>query len=817
MPTLPSHSRRPSATHQPRPSHHQDALPSPSPSSLPKPSSRSAAPPSLLRLPSTGSHAAPTPSPPVRRATNPTTPTVTPGQASTASSAASSSYFSPSQSSAQPARSPGSRKPPAFFSGHGIDASRGPPNSLITRGNVDIARRSQGPIDSSIPSPQSSRPAAVAPSVSASSRARRGSESSNITAIARPDIPLTSQREPQEETPMEGISSYSSGLRSQSEEPHAKYSANGSIYTSGTEGEQNEDLFIAAANSGGPDRADAPSRADRLRSRIAIRSNRQSFPSTLRTGATPSNRTTPAVDSITGTQRRASHFSFTPRSQREQSPLTPANPLETPRSRALDLSPKQSFSSPRTKDHELSPHQFLAQLSQRRPSYPDSTLTPPTRAHTYRPSNLQYTSSRVNPETTRVESHAEDASRAGTTESVESTGPAASVWDELDELKSRIRRIELGGKIPTTSGAAVANASAERPRTATTSNTTVSSSPKHQRKANPTPPDSTAGAQGPQKAHPLLKEALVKVKQHVTPSVYRVLEATASEALALAEMAGSAGPQGTLHSASSILGGGVVPDRHVRRKADNICRSLTELCIELCDMKASVASPAVRTATVSATRRPSVQVNGESPNVRASVEPESDTVPRSSPSRALSRIEARKANLKMNGTTTQISPLQSHFSTRLTRTGTSMDRTNRHTDDEDDDPTLRAPSRAMTDFRDIRAVASLQSRRISRDFSPREPKLESQSFPSAHYTPSSYRRPTVSGTENNVLFRETPRRYNLDRQNTPAPETQNSTEFTSRLVQPSTQYTSNRAMAGAMSLARSGSLGRRAIGNGAGE
>jgi hypothetical protein len=309
--------------------------------------------------------------------------------------------------------------------------------------------------------------------------------------------------------------------------------------------------------------------------------------------------------------------------------------------------------------------------------------------------------------------------------------------------------------------------------------------------------------------------------------VYRVLEATASEAIGLAELAGSAGPQGTLHSASSILSGALVPDRQVRRKADNICRSLTELCIELCGMKVSLTSPvALRSAAAAPSRRPSVQVNGESPQVRASIEPESDAVPRSSPSRAMSRIEARRASLlttRVNGGSRQSSqepptPSQTNFS-RLNRSNTSHHQSRRQEDEEedDDDPTLRAPSRAMTDFRDIRAAGQTQTKRMSRDYSSKEPMPELQPSPSLKYT-SSLRRPTVSGHENNPLqFRDGTRRYILDRQNAPAYEKPKSADLGSRLVQP-TQYNPNRATIGAVSaLTRSGSLGRRRRGNSAGE
>ena len=410
--------------------------------------------------------------------------------------------------------------------------------------------------------------------------------------------------------------------------------------------------------------------------------------------------------------------------------------------------------------------------------------------------------------------------RADETESHGSTGPATSVWDELDELKTRIRRIELGGKIPATSGAAVSQATADRPRTANTSVTTASSSPHQQRKPNPPPAESVVGAPISQRVHPLLGEALVKAKQHTTPAVYRVLEATASEALTLAEMTGSAGPQGTLHSASSILNGSSIPDRQVRRKADNICRSLTELCIALCETKSSIASPITRVSAIPS-RRPSVQINGDSPAVRQSIEPESNTLPRSSPSTAMGRIEARRVSMLAGGSRTYgsprepsqepLTPTQSHIPTHLSRAGTSLFQSRRTSHDDDEDPTLRAPSRAMTDFRSTRTAPKTQ---FAREYTSREPMPDLQPSPAIQPT-TSLRRPTVSGVghENHLLFRDSGRRYGLERQSSPARENQYSLD-----VAPRAQYNSNRnSISGISGLGRSVSLSRRARGTSAGE
>ena len=461
--------------------------------------------------------------------------------------------------------------------------------------------------------------------------------------------------------------------------------------------------------------------------------------------------------------------------------------------------------------------------------------TPPSRtpSHPYRPSNLNYSSSRDEarvsnePRTPLVESAYESTSRHDGTESHASTGPATSVWDELDELKTRIRKIEMGGKIPSTSGAIVSQASADRPRTANTSATTVSSSPNQPRKSNPSPSESTAGTQTPSnsKTHPLLRDALSKARQHVSPAVYRSLEAAASEALALAEMSGSGGPQGTLHSASSIINGSVVSDRQVRRKADNLCRSLTELCIAMCDTKTGLASPAFRSNTNTITRRPSVQINGDSPTIRESIEPESNTLSGVSPSRALSRIEARRSSMLMTGTRDYSQEPYDDRQTpsRLQRAGTSLHRTRRSNDEDDDDQTFRAPSRAMTSIDFSRPRPSDNNRfSTGRQYTSREPMPDLQPSP-ALQTTSHLRRPSISSTpsnENSLLFRDGVRRYGheLGRESSPATYEKPMSGGVRARAQLNVARNPNRnSIGGIADIGRSVSLGRRLRGSSTGE
>lgn len=165
--------------------------------------------------------------------------------------------------------------------------------------------------------------------------------------------------------------------------------------------------------------------------------------------------------------------------------------------------------------------------------------------------------------------------------SVSTTAPS-TVWDELDDLKSRIRRLELTGRMPA-SGAGPGNTSSssgERPRTATTTVTTISSSPRYQNTNGLSPANSTISHPS-SNSHPLLHAALTKSKPVVPPEVYKYLEAAANDAVALASAVGSNGMPGAGPPAMII-------DRQMRRKADSVCRSLTELCIALTENKASL-------------------------------------------------------------------------------------------------------------------------------------------------------------------------------------------------------------------------------------
>lgn len=254
------------------------------------------------------------------------------------------------------------------------------------------------------------------------------------------------------------------------------------------------------------------------------------------------------------------------------------------------------------------------------------------------------------------------------TESTTSTNAPSTVWDELDELKSRIHRLELTGKLPPTSAAAVIKASEERPPTATTTVTTMSLSPRKSTTGQQTDAgSSTTSSQ--REAHSNLHLALGKIKQILSPGVYRALETAANDALALSSMMGEPGQPGPISGSASVVGGGSgITDRQLRRRTDSVCRSLTELCIALGESGTSrptTGIPQVVTTQLSPNPNSNSQLeppvtptmlNTKSYSVsrRSSVVPEQATQVISSP-RATSKYEERR-NMILSGSSILTSP-----------------------------------------------------------------------------------------------------------------------------------------------------------------
>lgn len=399
----------------------------------------------------------------------------------------------------------------------------------------------------------------------------------------------------------------------------------------------------------------------------------------------------------------------TPYSSTTYSPAASAHPLDEParfRYSSLTSGARSTIGAPRSRLGRTSPEtspRSPAVNGERRSSLHDSRI---------RHSGLSTIRSSRQPSaseaTERVRAET-DNPRADGTESTLSTTAPSTVWDELDELKSRIKKLELTGKLPPSSQAAITGVAQERPRTAATTVTALSTSPRQHRKAS-TPSVDTDGALQSQ-VHPILQSALEKAKAVLTSDVYTALEATINDALTLSATLGvSTAPSGTM---SVVNGGYSSSDRHARRKADSVCRSLTELCLALTDeqLKNNRSPP----RQVGSQSQLTNGGDNESPRPSSSYQRSSTKEPegverperRQSISRISSRLEARRASFAnpSPGAATDTHSTQSPSITtppsRLHRISTSLRSRRLPTDEQNGEtpnPHSRSLSRAMTEI-----------------------------------------------------------------------------------------------------------------------
>ena len=335
---------------------------------------------------------------------------------------------------------------------------------------------------------------------------------------------------------------------------------------------------------------------------------------------------------------------FGPRASPQQTRISPQkSSFDRPPATASSLSSRNGSLRERPYAASAHPleqrHRLQKQASNRRPYYSspqqDNGEPPMTsgRRGSINSSFSLYNSSPLNerPGSSRVAAGVGDG-----TESTVSTTAPSTVWDELDDLKSRIRKIELTGNLPSSSSAAMSTVYGERPATANTTLTDMSSSPKRRQRASASPEAATIPENTSTEVHPLLQSALAKAGSVVRPQLYRALEATATDALALAHITQNRTPAASsaAHASASAI------DRQLRRKAENMCRSLTELCITLGESsdRANGASP------------PRPRSNGldrvrDAPDNRASPSLPTDPEMKAS-SRIMSRVEARRSSLQ---------------------------------------------------------------------------------------------------------------------------------------------------------------------------
>ncbi|KAH6719756.1 hypothetical protein BKA61DRAFT_470632 [Leptodontidium sp. MPI-SDFR-AT-0119] len=464
---------------------------------------------------------------------------------------------------------------------------------------------------------------------------------------------------------------------------------------------------------------------------------------------------------------------------------------------------------------EISPEQ-PSYNNGRRPSIPEANL--PQRS-SYRQSNLSYTtprtynSSPLVSRTTDMHEVPETPRAAEGTESTVSTTAPSTVWDELEDLKSRIHRLELTGKLPPTSGAAMSRASHDRPPTATTTVTTMSSSPKQRGRGNSISPVEPTTEPTPPETHPLLHSALAKSKSLLSPEIYRALEATTADALAISSMMGTSGQPGPISSSQSTIGGAPsVSDRQVRRKADSMCRSLTELCLALSEGKNEVAPPAItQTAPRPGSRDTELHPSIETNNTQRQLVTTDLARVKSSP-RALSRLEARRSSLLATSalpspryTPSEVgTPTQSTMAGRRTSLLLRSRRGATEEPEEDDDTRFRAPSRATTEIGRLR--------NSPREYTSQQPLPERTSSIQTVQSSLPVRRHYQSTSLTNTVPAPTPpvsslggRRF-LDR-STPERDTNS---LVGRLAEDRGQRKSSIGL-GSLQIGRTGSLNRRSM------
>ncbi|KGO77252.1 hypothetical protein PITC_092120 [Penicillium italicum] len=531
---------------------------------------------------------------------------------------------------------------------------------------------------------------------------------------------------------------------------------------------KNEDVFlnIARADSG---RRDSIGRSDFRRSRLGYSSQ------SLRS---PTTEQTPSPDQRYSNIDSPLHF-------QNDSPTAPYSSIHTPASSAhpLDDSSRFRYSSlgsgarsvvgiPRSRFSRTSPETSprtpsAAEEKERRASLSDSRINrhsgPSTIRSSRQPSGSEVTG-RPRADTER--------SRADGTESTLSTTAPSTVWDELDDLKDRIKKLELTEKLPPSSSAAMYTPTNERPRTANTAITTLSSPPRQRRNTGVSTADTEHSP-----VHPILQSALAKAKVVLSGDVYTSLEATITDALNLSTALGvNAAPSGTV---SVVNGGYTSPERHARRKADSVCRSLTELCLALTDEQLKSARPPPSRETVVQPQLsnsmgvdarmsiPTYQRNGN-------LEPEG-VERRHSTNRISSRLDARRASLVNSGpgnsTDVKHSPTQSpgmsNPASRLNRMSSSL-RSRRLTIGEEsgetESPHSRSVSRANTEIGTplptqaippprqrfsqghtmSRSISGTQQDQSSLAYSPRSPKFQSSQVPRPQVQYSVPRTPTIS-------------------------------------------------------------------------
>lgn len=426
------------------------------------------------------------------------------------------------------------------------------------------------------------------------------------------------------------------------------------------DGGLDSDLFLNLAQDGGPE-----NRAGSAVERSDGRYVRRRRPSNQRTGT---NETVPSLKQRSPVRRdfalrtRESSYNaeptLVPTARRLPGSLQVSTHLaqheEGPSPAEVRIANYKAKYLPSPQSPSVAPHGYSNLLnSERRTSF-NETHHAPSRSQQLRPSRLAQLTrndSDYSSPAASVVGRAANLRAEYPLDGAESTVSAAPsvMWDELAELRSRIQRIEAGERSSVSRTTATAsNGSQERPRTASTAITTMSSSPKHAQKGSNIASTSTTTVKPTEHvSHPMLHQSLARCKDLMTAQLYRSLEALTKDALDLSALAGGELQQ---NPGASMVNGGLT-DRQLRRKADNVCRSLTDLCIALYeDRTTQVASMQQarggrRMSVDLLSRAPTLSATANGPVFERQNSQDSDSdPPRNSPSRALERVKQRRAS-----------------------------------------------------------------------------------------------------------------------------------------------------------------------------
>ncbi|KAL8933330.1 MAG: hypothetical protein Q9216_006414 [Gyalolechia sp. 2 TL-2023] len=619
--------------------------------------------------------------PPTSTQQRPTSsPSSLPGSTPSLSTVRGSYFASQPGSAGVEARSPVNKRAPASRSSHGIATANGPPPALITRRSCH-GEPWRNPLSVDQPDPSSASVQKSRTNESGTpTLTRRNSLSSGTDGGSKLDImngtseghrPTSSHRHPRTEDDDDVTLRTFGGTRRTNT---LSSSTHGAGRDSGPDDDHSysshEDLFLHLA------RTDSEAGSNLKSTKGASRRDSQLGLSTSRSVSTSrpvGSRPASSGQEIDGHKwedhrphwSRSSHFDASMTGQhsspRDRGYAASAHPLDSGKRRYLhsELSSKPSLTTPRLRNgnglnRETSPE--LPGSYGRRQSITESASGMPSRNNRYGGrsylSGNHYASSptaKISPKVNN--SQVRQPSCLDDTESTISTTAPSTVWDELDDLKSRIRKLELTGKLPSSSDAAMTGAANDRPHTATTTMTTASISPKD-RRANAVSPETLTVKDTNRdisSLHPLLHSALAKAKSWIDPKAYKALESTTSDALTLAAMTGNTKSRGEQNAAKSTSD---TIDRQIQRKADSMCRSLTELCIALSEEKSSKETLASASSSRPGSKAGhNILTDVQTPENGHSIRGSSQEPERSS-SRIMSRLEARRSSLLAANTAT---------------------------------------------------------------------------------------------------------------------------------------------------------------------